>query len=128
MVPSLLKLGIKYDLGSGCTFYQESRLFWYLVGGQNEPQSFLEGFRLMKADRMILFPINHERKQRWLYCHYYSQGSWVIGVVSKGKKLWSSRSLVEITWRFKTKAFFFNSIFRVIGLKLKLVVLLGRSC
>lgn len=59
MVPSLPKLGIKYDLGSKCIFCEDRRLFWYLVGGKNEPQSFLEGLQFMKANRMILFPINH---------------------------------------------------------------------
>lgn len=49
MVPSPLKLGVKYDLGSECTFCKDSRLFWYLVGGQNELQSFLQGLQLMKV-------------------------------------------------------------------------------
>lgn len=39
MDPSVLKLGIKYDLGSECTFRKDSRLFWYPAGRQNEPQS-----------------------------------------------------------------------------------------
>lgn len=86
MVPSPLKLGIKYDLGSECTFCENSRLFWYLVGGQNELQSFQQELQLMKVTKWS-FPNKPRKKTKMTIVSLLFTGELMVGIASNAKKV-----------------------------------------